>query len=481
MSLSRRAVLRRLGGVGLAIGAYTVLPAAVRTAAPAARTDTIEGLPRAADRRSEPVATPIPFSLVGFELLDDADVEFRASPDGDDWTPWTSARRIAADGEGPDTGSQEDASPWRRMTHPVWVGEARWLQVRGGDPREVRAQLIDSVGLTRSTSGRAGAALLDALVGTATAATTAAAGPDVISRSEWGADESWRQGEARYAAAARFVVIHHTATSSSYSRSDVPAILRGIYRYHTQTLGWADIGYNLLVDRFGRVFEGRAGGIDRAVIGAHAAGYNDGSVGVAALGNYDGTTPPDTLLDGLDRTVAWKLALHDIHPGDTTAHGSSSLPTIVGHRDVGATACPGGHLYRRVRGSDPMSERVWVRMLGFHDVPATSPFARDIAWIAAAGITTGTGPPERRLYRPRDPVTREQMAAFLSRALQLSDDRHPGFSDVAPGSTFDRDIRRVAAAGIAQGTTPPPDAHYRPRDPVTREQMAAFLHRALTR
>ena len=481
MSLSRRAVLRRLGGVGLAIGAYTVLPAAVRTAAPAARTDTIEGLPRAADRRSEPVATPIPFSLVGFELLDDADVEFRASPDGDDWTPWTSARRIAADGEGPDTGSQEDASPWRRMTHPVWVGEARWLQVRGGDPQRVRAQLIDSAGLTGSLTGRAGAALLDALVGTATAATTAAAGPDVISRSEWGADESWRQGEARYAAAARFVVIHHTATSSSYSRSDVPAILRGIYRYHTQTLGWADIGYNLLVDRFGRVFEGRAGGIDRAVIGAHAAGYNDGSVGVAALGNYDSATPPDALLDGLDRTVAWKLSLHDIHPGDTTAHGSSSLPTIVGHRDVGATACPGGHLYRRVRGSDPMSERVWVRMLGFHDVPATSPFARDIAWIAAAGITTGTGPPERRLYRPRDPVTREQMAAFLSRALQLSDDRHPGFSDVAPGSTFDRDIRRVAAAGIAQGTTPPPDAHYRPRDPVTREQMAAFLHRALTR
>ena len=478
--LSRRTLLRQLGAAGALAGVYTLLPAAVRAAPAETSTSVIDRFPAGTGGRSEPVASPLPFGMVGFELAEGMEaVEFRTSLDGAGWGPWTLARTIAADGEGPDPGSTEARPAWRRMTHPVWVGEARWVQVRGPQTDRVRAHLIDPAGLSRSATARAAGSVLDALA--AAPAEAVPYQPQVITRAAWGADESWRKGTPGYAASLRFAVIHHTAGANDYSQTDVPAILRGIYRYHTQTLGWADIGYNLLVDRFGRIFEGRHGGIERPVVGAHASGYNSGSVGVAALGCFDdscrGGAVSSAMLDALDQVVAWKFARHGIDPYGTSQEGSTRLPTIVGHRDVGSTACPGGELYRHVRGaSSPMSQRVWARIHGFRDVPPSSPFASDIAWIAAAGITTGTNPPANDLFLPKASVTRGQMAAFLVRGLRLTDDAHPGFRDVPAGSTFDRDIRRIARAGITDGCT---TDRFCPNDPVTRGQMAAFLARGL--
>ena len=479
-TLSRRVLLRRLGIVSAAAGAYVLLPGVGRASPPATVTETLNGLPGNAGR-SEAVATPIAFSMVGFELVDGSEVQFRTSPDGHDWTPWATPRRLEADGEGPDDGAGEDSVPWRRMTHPVWVGEARWLQVRGADPRNVRAHLVDSADLSRSSLASAATAALDALAGSPSAAHAATSQPNIVSRAGWGADESWRSGSPRYASSARFAVIHHTATGNSYSKDDVPAIMRGMYHYHTQTLGWADLGYNFVVDKFGRVFEGRYGGIEKTVIGAHAAGYNTGSIGVAAIGNFQVSSGEvwASMLEGLDRVVAWKFGLHGIDPYDTTVEGSRTLPTIIGHRDVGSTSCPGDRFYRFVRGSDPMAERVWLRMYGFRDVPPDSTFARHIAWIASVGITHGVNPPKNDLFDPKGFVTREQMASFLSRGLGLTDADHPGFRDVPSGSTFDSSIRRLAKAGITRGANPPTNDLFRPKDPVTREQMAAFLHRAL--
>ena len=88
--------------------------------------------------------------------------------------------------------------------------------------------------------------------------------------------------------------MHHTADTNNYTADQVPAMMRSIYRYHTVSRGWGDIGYNVIVDKYGRLWEGRFGGLASTVIGAHAGGFNTGTFGVSMLGNYDTTptTPP---------------------------------------------------------------------------------------------------------------------------------------------------------------------------------------------
>jgi len=143
--------------------------------------------------------------------------------------------------------------------------------------------------------------------------------------------------------------VHHTVNSNDYSRSDVPAIIRGIYAYHTRSLGWSDIGYNFLVDRFGRKWAGRAGGMRRAVIGAQVYGYNHVSTGIATIGNFETTTPSREMMRGVGRVVGWKLGLHGVRVGGRYAQlDGDRFRAVSGHRDGGQTACPGINLYRRL-------------------------------------------------------------------------------------------------------------------------------------
>jgi thermitase len=107
----------------------------------------------------------------------------------------------------------------------------------------------------------------------------------------------------------------------------------------------------------------------------------------------------------------------------------------------------------------------------------SSTFQRDINSLAEAGITKGCNPPANDRFCPEDPVTRDQMAAFLVRALGLSEDTHPGFDDVPASNTFARDIEKLATAGITRGCNPPQNTSYCPEDEVSRGQMTAFLHR----
>ena len=104
--------------------------------------------------------------------------------------------------------------------------------------------------------------------------------------------------------------VHHTVNANDYSRDQVPAQLRGISSYHTQSKGWSDIGYNFVVDRFGRIWEGRYGGVDRAVVGAHTLGYNDVAFAASALGNVETTGPSSEMIDAYGRPFAWKLSVH---------------------------------------------------------------------------------------------------------------------------------------------------------------------------
>lgn len=106
---------------------------------------------------------------------------------------------------------------------------------------------------------------------------------------------------------------------NDYARADVPALIRGMYSYHTRNLGWSDLAYNFLVDRFGRVWEGRAGGVARRVRGAHTLGFNATSAGIAVIGNFDIGSPGRRTTDAVARIAAWKLSrwsgAHSAKPG----------------------------------------------------------------------------------------------------------------------------------------------------------------------
>jgi flagellar hook assembly protein FlgD len=135
--------------------------------------------------------------------------------------------------------------------------------------------------------------------------------------------------------------------------------VRGIQRYHVLSNGWNDIGYNFLVDKYGRIFEGRGGGLARNVVGAHAQGFNTGSVGVAVLGTYGTTRISSAARSALERLLAWRLDVAHVDPValvDTISYGSDRFPAgrtvrlraISGHRDTGYTSCPGNALYGRL-------------------------------------------------------------------------------------------------------------------------------------
>ena len=187
-------------------------------------------------------------------------------------------------------------------------------------------------------------------------ALAATATPAVITRPSWRASESIRRSGPRYASSLRFAVVHHSAGSNSYTKAQSAAVVRAIQLYHVRGNGWDDIGYNFLVDKYGQVFEGRFGGLERNVIGAHAQGFNTGSVGVALLGNYDSATLSPAARSALVRLLAWRLDVAHVDPAaalSMPSGGNPRFPTgipvllrpISGHRDVGFTSCPGSLLY----------------------------------------------------------------------------------------------------------------------------------------
>lgn len=173
--------------------------------------------------------------------------------------------------------------------------------------------------------------------------------PAIFSRAQWGADERIRDaGSLRYGTiAAGFV--HHTVNANDYTAEQVPGIIRSIYAYHVKSRGWSDVGYNFLIDRFGRIWEGRYGGVDRAVVGAHTENYNDYSFGAAAIGNFDVAQPPAEVVNAFGTLFGWKLGLAGVDPASPSQRvGKKNFPAIAGHRDTKATACPGKYLYAQI-------------------------------------------------------------------------------------------------------------------------------------
>ncbi|MEV5365457.1 N-acetylmuramoyl-L-alanine amidase [Streptomyces cellulosae] len=189
--------------------------------------------------------------------------------------------------------------------------------------------------------------------------------PPVTSRADWGADESKSPDPSEYNAEVKAVFVHHTDGANDYDCAESPAIVRGIYAYHTEVNGWNDVGYNFLVDKCGTVFEGRKGGIDRPVLGAHTYGFNRESAGIAVLGTHITGGASDAALAAVARVTAWKLGQYGADPAGTvkltagatqtnyfgtafTAGEQYTFHRVSGHRDGFNTQCPGNALYAQL-------------------------------------------------------------------------------------------------------------------------------------
>jgi len=286
--------------------------------------------------------SPGRFDLVGVRWRGSGSVQFSVRSTAGAWGPWLDG--AAEEEDQPDAGSREAAATrgWR-VGNPTWVGAANGIQYRTTGPvRDLRASFVRSPELRIPLR-----------------AVASAGAPPIVPRSAWGADESIRKGAPLYAPAIRFASVHHTAGTNDYSPAQAAAIMRGIEVYHVRSNGWNDIGYNFLVDRYGTVYEGRYGGIDRNVIGAYARGFNTGSIGVAVMGTFSTAAIPAAAEASLEKLLAWRLDLAHVDPLSTLTFVSGGseryragvpvvLRAVSGHRDTGLTTCPGNLLYAKL-------------------------------------------------------------------------------------------------------------------------------------
>ncbi|MGW0419819.1 peptidoglycan recognition protein family protein [Streptomyces sp. NPDC003015] len=367
----------------------------------------------ATGKRELPRTETKQFSLLGVSwtgltkpLEGKAQVRTRGSESGE-WSAWQDLETNIDPPEDPD-----ERNGARGASEPLWVGPSDGVQVQvvhedgstsAGLPKGLEVNLVDPGIATAAEQRNAGedtdpaAFAVDETptptptvsdttsaspiatvtpTGTVTATPTPTATiptappstapePAIVSRAGWGADESLSPDPSEYNAGVKAVFVHHTADSNDYSCTDSAAIVRGIYAYHTQTNGWNDIGYNFLVDKCGTIFEGRKGGVDLPVLGAHTYGWNRESTGIAILGNYTDAGASNAALTSVARITAWKLGQYGVDPDSTvqltagatqknlagtnfTAGSLYTFNRVSGHRDGYATECPGTSLYAQL-------------------------------------------------------------------------------------------------------------------------------------
>lgn len=340
------------------------ITAQAKKAASAGDAVTVTSLPQPVDGFGTVGLTWAPGAVVPEEAVA-ADV--RTLEDGT-WSDWQ-ALDVHLDDHAPDPDSAE-ADGSRPGTMEAVVGEVDQVQTR---LRLTGARVPADLRLAVITPGEADASRSEApeietgaddapepvesaesAQEEGEAATLSAAAysakPSIYSRRQWGADESVREAGPPDYHEVRGGFVHHTVNTNSYTRDQVQGIIRSIYVYHVQSRGWRDIGYNFLIDKFGRIWEGRYGGVDRPVVGAHTSGYNSYGFGASAIGNFDNVAPPTALVNAFGTLFAWKLSLHGVrgNKGSTRIGDRTFSHAIMGHRDAGSTACPGRYLYAKL-------------------------------------------------------------------------------------------------------------------------------------
>jgi hypothetical protein len=288
-------------------------------------------------------------------------VEMRVSKDGTAWTDWTAL---------PHDEDMRDYDRNEQYAGPFEFPVSRYAQYRtwltGGDTNALGQIGVTFMDVSDVNAGPV-AQLLNDIAGGLTDmwrsyADAAPIGAQKIhTRQDWGADESLMRWVPKYQRVQK-AIVHHTVTDDG--GTNPAATIRSMYYFHAVTRGWGDIGYNYLVDKFGNIWAGRSGGDH--VIAGHAYGWNNGSMGVAAIGDYSTRTITDTMRRGIATIIGMKFKQFGIQPfgADTFTHQeqarngtwvnvTSNAPNIQGHRDAnyvvsqhgGQTACPGNGIY----------------------------------------------------------------------------------------------------------------------------------------
>ena len=411
-----------------------VAPAAAATSAAATSgTTTVESLLTRATGGADVVGVGFPDAAAARGVS----VAVRSRTAGR-WGPWTA---VPFSDSAPDPGSAEAARA-RVATEPVGVTGSEQVQVR------VSASTTTNrlTGL-EATFVDGGASAADASLADVPAASASAAvvQPTIVTRAQWGADESLRTcSSPDYVSSIKGAIVHHTVNSNTYTAAAAPALLRSIYAYHVTGNGWCDVGYNFFVDRFGRLYEGRFGGMSKNVVGAQTGGFNSQTFGVSSIANHDpGTSgavaPSAAVLTAIGKLIGWKAWLNGWSP-DTSASFTSAgstrwpagkvitEPRVSGHRDYGLTVCPGDLMYSKLATVRSTATQVYktglpsttgtaaVAVVETYNRPAGTSFA-----LSGRGYGHGRGMSQYGAYGAAlSGLTRDQTLAFYYPGTTLS-------------------------------------------------------------
>ncbi|MFH9615933.1 peptidoglycan recognition protein [Streptomyces pratensis] len=302
--------------------------------------------------RSGAVAAPLPAGL-RVELVDPGDDPEQPRAEG---TPAPGTPGAVTVGT-PAAGTATPATATPAAAQPGALPESAGLTLAAAESSAVNADLAP-LGATEITALSKAESEEQAVVG-AGAKPFVGPRPGIVTRKGWGADESLRERNFAYTSTVKAAFVHHSATGNNYTCAQAPSVLRSIYRYHVKSSGWRDFGYNFAVDKCGKIYEGRAGGVSKAVLGAHTLGFNTNSMGIAVLGTYSSKNPPAAAVTAVAKLTAWKLGLFGRNPkgkitlvsggsGKYKKGAKAKLHVISGHRDGFATECPGIRLYKKL-------------------------------------------------------------------------------------------------------------------------------------
>lgn len=430
-----------------------------------------------------------------------------------DWGDWLSAELM--------TDIEENAS------EAVWVGPSSAVNVRafrdGIDISEqLTAHLIttsESRSDVRLASSGSGSGISRILPATVTPGTGA---PTFITREEWNAD-TVDSSRLSYAKELKAICIHHTGGSNTYTAAQSPQVVRGMFTYHTKTLGWADLGYNVVVDKYGQIFEGRAGGLHRNVAGAHARGFNTGSCGISVMGDYMDIPVPTAALNAIATVAAWKLAstfTQDVYGTETWTvttsnvkrNGTFSMPHLFAHRDVNYTDCPGDTYYGQLpelrslvqQKLNGFKERYPEHLVAYVNGGGRGAFgtvthvrraegAYDVTRLTGGLILTAGGRTSAHKSafgadwtpawgRPLESTTGTTQRFENGTATKVNGKvsftpggtRTKHFVDVPDNLIFAHEINTLADLGVIRGW---PDRTFRPQISVWRDAVIAYMYR----